>query len=180
MLLRHVVGCETFAFPRSLSLVGRYSVVILGPSLHVMHQLSWMDNASSFSLEPVIQVRQAPVPIRVSMGDHDGVMRTYPDGLWHATRVGDRRSACPSDVVKFEPKASAKKLVFHMIYGERDSPPSHMHSAPFVFLPWIALLSQANARVISKFCLRGARLDQEPCGGSRHRLQHVRLPHAQP
>ena len=29
-----------------------------------------------------------------------------------------------------------------------------MHSVPFVFFPWIALLSQANARVINKFCLR--------------------------
>ena len=62
----------------ALPLVGRYSVVALGPSPHVMNQLWSMDNASSFSLEPV---QQAPVPIRVGMGDHDRVMRTYPDGL---------------------------------------------------------------------------------------------------
>ena len=65
----------------ALSLVGRYSVVILGPSPHVVHQLSSIDNAPSFSLEPVIQIRQAPVPIRVCMGDHHRVMRTYPYGL---------------------------------------------------------------------------------------------------
>ena len=54
--------------------------------------------------------------------------------------------------MEFEPKASAKTLVLYMIYGERDSPPSHVHFVPFVFSPWIALLSQANARVINKFC----------------------------
>ena len=49
MLLRYVVGCESFAFPRSLSLVGRCSVVALGPSPHAVHQLSSIDNASSSS-----------------------------------------------------------------------------------------------------------------------------------
>ena len=65
----------------ALSFVGRYSVVALGPSPHVMNQLWSMDNASSFSIEPVIRVQQAPVPIRVGMGDHDRVMRSYPVGL---------------------------------------------------------------------------------------------------